>query len=308
MQKSKLLKTAATFIISIGLTASMVFAGSIVYEKIFKNPEKIENFLEELKVTQEDLDSIISKEEVIKAPNYDKVSYNICTSDGISVNIDALTGKFSSFNIEEKYTVQELEKLTTTKENILEVAKNKMKEYGFEDDYKISYVSSNNQSEEEKSYYWYIWFSKEYDGLFNETQSVSMTIIPQVNEVIMLSIEDEPFDNNEVVVTKEQAINTAKEKDNIINTEGFIIKDISAELAIKRMNPYVYLKENGLTNGNEVKQLEDGTTLSYNTYKLNGKARKVYVVEISYENREFGKTRKYYVDATTCEIIGGENI
>ena len=42
--------------------------------------------------------------------------------------------------------------------------------------------------------------------------------------------------------------------------------------------------------------------------KRNGKLRKVYVVEIIYLNRPFGQTRKYYIDSTTKEVVGGEDI
>ena len=41
---------------------------------------------------------------------------------------------------------------------------------------------------------------------------------------------------------------------------------------------------------------------------MNGKARKVYTVEFSYEGRPFNQTRTYYVDTTTGEVVGGEDI
>ena len=37
--------------------------------------------------------------------------------------------------------------------------------------------------DENKAYMWYITFAKEYDGIFNEYQSVNMTIIPKINKV-----------------------------------------------------------------------------------------------------------------------------
>lgn len=70
----------------------------------------------------------------------------------------------------------------------------------------------------------------------------------------------------------------------------------------------MYLKENNLENGNETVTLEDGSTYSYNTYKMNGRVRKAYEISISYENRPFGIPRTYYVDCTTGEVIGGEDI
>ena len=332
MRKNKILKMVATFIITIGVTASLVYASTVVYEKVFQKPEKIENFIEELKVTEEELNKIISESEaiekaeeqikrygitlqneeiknteIIKSPNYQEITYMIKTKE-LTVSINAITGNLISFWREDSYSVKELEKFTTTREEIIEVGKAKLKEYGFSDEYKLSNISSNYSDEEEKSYFWYLWFSKEYDGVFNPKQSVSMTIIPQIDFVKSLTVEDEPFENNPIVITEEEAIKIAKEKDEQINKEGYISKGYKAELAIKPVKPDVYLKENGLSYGNETKVLEDGSVYSYNTYRMNGKMRKVYVIEISYENRPFGQPRNYYIDATTGEVIGGEDI
>ncbi len=70
----------------------------------------------------------------------------------------------------------------------------------------------------------------------------------------------------------------------------------------------MYLKENNLENGNETITLEDGSNFSYNIYKMNGRVRKAYAISILYENRPFDIPRTYYVDCTTGEVIGGENI
>lgn len=334
MSKQKVLKMVAMFVVIIGLLASVTYAGSVIYEKIFKEPEKIENYIDELKVTQEDLSNVISKEEAVnkakeelkrykidldvnkiqsveleKNPNYDEITYIISLSKTEQFFIDARTGVLNYFCVDEFLSLEELEKCTSTREDVLEQATLKLKEYGYdENEYKISYVNSNNGDDENKSYLWYIWFSKEYDGVFNEYQSISMTFIPKINMVQSLSISDEPFDNNEIKITMEQAIDIAKEKDKIINSENYIQKGVDAKLEIVRVNPEVYLKENGLENGNKVATLEDGSTYSYYEYKMNGRVRKAYKVTISYENRPLGLTRTYYVDVTTGEVIGGEDI
>ena len=334
MSKQKILKMVAMFIVIIGLLASVTYAGSVIYEKIFKEPEKIENYIDELKVTDEDLANVISKEEAVnkakeelkrykidldvnkiqsveleKNPNYDEITYIISLSKTEQFFIDARTGVLNYFCVDEFLSLEELEKCTSTREDVLEQAKLKLKEYGYdENEYKISYVYSNADNDENKSYFWYIWFSKEYDGVFNEYQSISMTFIPKINKVHSLSISDEPFENNEIKITMEQAIDIAKEKDKIINSENYIQKGVDAKLEIVRVNPEVYLKENGLENGNKVATLEDGSTYSYYEYKMNGRVRKAYKVTISYENRPLGLTRTYYVDVTTGEVIGGEDI
>ena len=208
MNKQKILKMVATFAIVIGLTASVTYAGSVIYEKIFKEPEKIENYIDELKVTKEDLENVISKEEAVnkaveqlkrynidlntndienielqKAPNYDAITYVVSTKNNDNFFVNANTGDLKSFNIDDGLSLEEIEKCTSNREDILEQAKIKMKEYGYSDEYKVSYVSCNNGDDENKAYMWYITFAKEYDGIFNEYQSVNMTIIPKINKV-----------------------------------------------------------------------------------------------------------------------------
>lgn len=332
MNKVKITKIVATFVISVGLLGTITYAGTKIYEKVFTKPEKIENFIEELKVSEDDIKNIIAKEEaveiakkqikryglkindkdienieLIKEPNYDRITYLIKTSKGLEVFIDANKRKLITFYNDSGYKVKELEKFTTTKENIIEEAKKKMKEYGFDDEYKVSYIS-NNGIDDSKAYFWYIWFSKEYDGLFNPGETVSMTIIPEINFVKSLNIIEEEFENNPIIISKEEAIKIAEEKDIIINTENYTKTSVDAKLEIKRMNAQVYLKENGLDNGMEVTILDDGTEYHYYKYKMNGKLRKVYIVEIQYKDKPFDQRRIYYVDTTTGEIIGGEDI
>lgn len=332
--KYKFFRMIATFMLVVGVGSGIVFAGIKTYENIFKQPEKIENFTEELKVNEEDLNKIISEDEakenvieeakryklnvdndnissveIIKSPNYDEITYCFTTKENTNIHINGITGKLTYFYIDEGYTAKELEKFTSNRDEMILVAENKMREYGYGDEYKVSHVSSNNGDDETKSYLWYICFSKEYDGIFNKNQSISMTIIPKINLVTNISVDDEPFENNPIIITKEEAEKIAIEKDNLINTEGYKrLDEIKTELSIERMNADVYLKENGLSNGNETKTLEDGSIYSYNTYKMNGEVRKVYVVEFSYEDRPFGQTRKYYIDTTTGEVIGGDDI
>ena len=247
--------------------------------------------------------------ELQKAPNYDEITYVITANEHDDFFVNANTGNLNHFQIEDGLSLEEVEKCTSNREDMIEQARIKLKEYGYdESEYKLSYVSSNDGNDEEKSYMWYISFSKEYDGIFNRYQSISMTIIPKINKVTTFSINDEPFENNEIKISMEEAVEIAKEKDKVINSENYAQKGVDSKLEIVRVNPEVYLKENGLENGNETTTLEDGTIYSYNTYKMNGRVRKAYVISISYENRPFGIPRTYYVDCTTGEVIGGEDI
>ena len=129
------------------------------------------------------------------------ITYVISTKNKDNFFVDANSGDLRIFYIDDGLSLEEVEKCTSSREDILEQAKIKMKEYGYGDEYKISYVNCNNSDDEEKAYMWYITFAKEYDGIFNEYQSVTMTIIPKINKVTQLSIKNEPFDNNEIKIT-----------------------------------------------------------------------------------------------------------
>ena len=337
MNKNKLLKMVATFIIVIGITAGVVYAGSIVYEKVFKEPEKIENYIEKIEINEEDLKNIISEEEAKRKaiqgikrfgievseeditnifldksmPNIYSLLYTITISDGeMYIDIDALTGEFTGFNIsniDTKFTGHQLmEEYATTKENVIDAVKEKKQEYGFGDEYELVELSNGTENDEEKSGFWYASFAKKYDGIVNKYQSVSIAIIPTINYVYLVNIQDVAFENNPIVINEKEAIKIAKKVDKKINTEKYKTDKITASLSIEYMNGEVYLKENGMEEGDKMITLEDGTTLQYNIYKASQEIRKVYVVEVSYKNRPDERPRKYYVDTTTGEIVGGK--
>ena len=339
MNKNKLLKMVATFIIAIGLTAGVVYAGSIIYEKVFKEPEIIENYIEKIEINEDDLKNIISEEEAKKkavdgikrfgieiseeditdvfldkaVPNVYSLLYTITVLDGeMYIDVDALTGKFEGFNIgniDTKFTGSQLmEEYATTKENVIDVVKEKKKEYGFGDEYELVELTNGTGDDEKKSEFWFATFAKKYDGIVNRYQSVAISIIPTINYVYLVNIQDIAFENNPIVISEEEAIKIAKKIDKKVNNEKYKINKVTAILSIEYMNGEVYLKENGMDDGERTITLEDGSILQYNVYKASQEIRKVYVVEVSYKNRPDERPRKYYVDATTGEIVGGENI
>ena len=95
MNKKKILKMVATFAIIIGLTASVTYAGSVIYEKIFKEPEKIDNYINELKVDEKDLSKIISKEEAVNkaVEQLKRYKIDLDVNKIKNVELDFLTNK-----------------------------------------------------------------------------------------------------------------------------------------------------------------------------------------------------------------------
>ena len=73
MFKNKIGKMVATFVLASGLTASVVFAGTMVYEKVFKEPKKYESYEELIQDVRESQGSQeVTKEDEEKAVNMDE--------------------------------------------------------------------------------------------------------------------------------------------------------------------------------------------------------------------------------------------
>ena len=127
MTKNKILQTAATFILVIGITTGIAYASTIVYEKIWKEPGNFnvsKNISDEEKqkcITKEEaiqrVESYLKKiglnEETIKRIYFDKdfvLKENIWSMDTqiANISVDAITGQIISIRIStDKYTIPE---------------------------------------------------------------------------------------------------------------------------------------------------------------------------------------------------------
>ena len=101
----------------------------------------------------------------------------------------------------------------------------------------------------------------------------------------MINVFDEEFDNNPIVITKDEAIEFIRNE-----LQGTEIKSINCELKIEKMNPYMYMKEKPLGKDE--------------AYKMKRKVRKIWSVECVVKKNNVEQNEKYYVDTTTGEIIG----
>lgn len=334
MPKRNLLKLVATFTLTIGMTFGLVYAGNTVYEKIWKEPEayKINQGIteeEKAKCISESEAEEIAKaylrkigytDENIEGIGLDKEYFSqeniwVMASDIGTIRIDANTGKLSSVSMpvregsvpynygisrEEarKVAYELLEKYKPIEENT--------------EDYELISLKRNAGIDEE-AYIWYAEFYKKYGDLYNASESIRIGWIPTSNILYSLSIEQNPYENNEQKISKEEAIQIAKEKDEQIETTRQI-QEVKAEIKIKQMNEEVYLRENfkeeyenGTLNKEKIKDgvykyKEDAVI-----YKTEERVRKVWCVVITYNIEENGYLPEYtyYVDSTTGEIIGG---
>ena len=333
MPKRNLLKMVATFVLTIGMTFGLVYAGNVVYEKIWKEPEAYKISQE---ITEEEKAQCISEteaEEIAKA-YLKKIGYtdesigsiglykeslsqeNIWSmgSELGTIRIDANTGKLKSVSmpvregsIPYNYGINREEARKVAYE-LLE----KYKPIGETGEYELVSLK-RNAGKDEEAYIWYAEFYKKYGDLYNASERIRVGWIPTSNILYCLDIEQNTYENNEEKISKEEAIQIAKEKEEQIETTREI-QGIKAEIRIKQMNEEVYLREKLKEDyGNimlNMEKVEDGVYRYKEDavfYKTEERVRKVWCVVITYNPEESGylPAFTYYVDSTTGEIIGG---
>ncbi len=337
-------KVAIIASISLVLSVGIVYAGTAITNKIWKEPEKTIGFYSEEnnitdisenkkyegimseKQARENAKKILEKfgykNEKIKSielqnypDNYD-VIWCIETENNIFLSFDAGDGKYLSVTFN-NILHKDIKNYRTTKEDAEITAKELCKKYGYDstkyDDLKIS----TNLLSESDSYIWYVDFKRTYDGIVNPYESINIGFIPEINELYRFTIYDIEYDNNPVDIDKEKAIETAINNENKIDI-GYKIINTSASLDIVRMNGDAYFRS--MDYSKYKRQLEQNyPPEDYIEFRTEALVRKVWKVTIEYD---IGETKNrivdkdgvmyrfyaYYIDATTGEIIGGTPI
>lgn len=128
---------------------------------------------------------------------------------------------------------------------------------------------------------WRVGFAKEYDGIINEGESIKFSFCPETKELVTLSINKIIFDNNEVILSKDDARNIAQ-----IYLDRSVAGNMDIDIDIVRPN-YFYAKS---SNDDSI-------------YVNIEKTRKAYVCTFNNESKS-----KVYIDCTTGEVIGGDII
>lgn len=310
----------------------VVFAGSKVVESIWKTPDTYEfsyELSEEEKnnaITEEDaknkaseylrkigLDEEITGLELAKSVLEHEVIWDIGFESGTMI-MDG-KGNFKSLNIPSyNYTIPN--NYGITREEARKVARELLGKYNPQnnnDEYELVSLK-RNANEDENAYIWYAEFYKKYGDLLNPHERINIGWIPKINGLYSLNIENIEYENNEQVISKEDAIKIATEKDKTIETR-YNITSAEAEIGIDKMNVDVLYRtedkeyyDNGLLGNFEIKQ--DGTYQVKDNavfYRVEDRVRKVWEVTIYYDHYEFDYPERYvyFVDATTGEIIGG---
>ena len=320
--KYKVLKIAATFVMVLGVTFGTIYAGKEAYQNIWQDPKKYSYSVSQ-DLSDEEKQECISEEEANELGNKYLKQVGLEDEEIINQNLSkeflsdknewGMSSKIATMTIDAKTGDLKTIQVPTwnykipynygiSREEAKEVAYqlfDKIKEDNIEGDYELVTLRRNMETDE-ASYIWYAEFQRKYGDLINPNESVFIGWVPTINGIYQIKIQRDKFENNEIVKTKEEAIEIAKEKDRKVAPER-TIKNIDADIRIEKMNAEVYLRENkkeDYENGKILK--EDGV------YKTEERVRRVWLVNIEYEKQEDKMDSfTYFVDTTTGEIIGG---
>ena len=229
-------KTVATATIGILLSTGMVFAGTKVYENIWKTPEKVQitsgDYEELTKITEESKKENMTEEKAkeiainklkeigfnynivstnhYKVVNSNKIWYRFDTEDNYEISIDGQTGEF--FDIWNNNRNTQDTKKYMTEEQAKELANKYYKLFGYkEGEYEITDVQSVNNEGNDKGpgFRMTVTYNKKYGDVYNPYEYISITLESKNMEMDMFRVDNIPFDNNEVVITENEAVNIA---------------------------------------------------------------------------------------------------
>lgn len=341
---NKITKSVATILVVLGLGTGVVFATTNLYEKIWKEPksyteEEMINELPPAEVTEEEKKDLISEDEaktkgleILEKLGYENQTINRIElkrgydegvdsyymvktkwgyEEGLMVQLNANGGDFIGFDdMDLKY--KHLNSQELNDEKIAKVATDIYNKLGIEEgEYTLSKTSAeNNAFQNQTNILLVANFYKYYDGIPNKNESFNVSFLNYNGEVYLDSVSvnnDNTFQNNPVVITEEEAINIAKSKEQELSPNE--ITNITSSLSIEKMNAFIYQLEND-------KYDVTGTMENETYYKTENITRKVWKIKIEHNaewkdymnHNQYVKecmNKYYYVDATTGEIIGG---
>lgn len=312
-----------------------VMATSYIYEKIWKNPVAISQKDEEKKIKEEISDEekigFIAEETAVKIANqilaklgyeskeFTQVSlirgydskyskHYLLKSGNILINLKPENGELEYFGdssiinqniICDDISEEKINKIATNIYNELDIF-NDNDNYGIVESKRQKVVSGNNIND-----LWQVSFAKIYNGTYDKVNISTISFAVVNDKIVIYTItgkNDNTFENNPIIITKEEAIEIATNKEKEFS--NLEISNVTADLSIEKMNMFIYCLENNLTNEN-------------GELKINNISRNVWIINIEHYKNNKPKdamidtvkelyNKKYYIDATTGEIIGGE--
>lgn len=320
---------AACAIISL---TGVTFAGTKLVENIMKTPEKIENATSQ--ITEESKKENITEEKakeiainklkeigfnynIIKTNHYkdidsNKITYRFSTEENYEISINGQTGEFNEI-CNNNANIQDIN-ITITEDEAKEIAMKYYKLFGFkEGEYEITSVWSNNKEGLGKGpgFKIDIVFNKKYGEIYNPFERIDIAIESKNKNFDYFSVVNIPYDNNDTIITEDEAIQIALNEDKKIETNRIV--ETKAKKMIVKMNADAYERINNKEKYYEVLQAGGYSSEEKNYYKVEDRIRNAWVVVITYEDtyeedimRRYTESQySYFVDCTTGEIIGG---
>ena len=337
MRKRKIIKTISTACATVVLTSGVAVGGFIAYEKVWKEPkqytyEELKNTIAQSEVPEEEKANLITEEEaknkaleIVNNLGYEnqeiakielnqnkeeyieKTYYKIETQNNenqnLNIRINAETGELESLEdnnlLANKSNTDEI-----SKDKAIEIANSIYEDIGVDtNEYELDYcreeeVIYNGEIKE----VWSTKINKKYDGIVNPYEGLSIDFISNSKKIEISSIYkklDGKYENNPEVITKEEAIEKATNKDKEMTKNE--ISEITIEKGIRKMNNNIYNLENANITENKIIEIENII-------------RNVWIVKIKHKNNiKFkdeidllrGADKAYYIDISTNEIIGG---
>ncbi len=334
------MKIITTACASLMLTAGVVYAGTKIYEKIWGNPERVvgyyseENNIKEeitndtmkedeakelaeelLKKFQQEKESIKSAELIGNPIDYE-LAWNIETNENTDIFIDAKNKNSYSivFNNIEMTDVQTVED-NKLNEKAKIIAKSICEKLGYMVE-KYNYIKVQPIIEMQNGdHVACIEFFKQYDGLTNPYEKISIRFILETSQINAFTISDTKCEDNNITITEAEAKNIVNYQEEKIKTK-YKINDIKAEKAIVATNGDAYLRIS------DYEQYRKQSIAQYPAekivdYRIERRIRKVWAVTVNYDVPEKDKFNgdfvacdehyTYFIDGTTGEVVGGSN-
>ena len=303
--------------LSIFFISGAVFAGTKVYENIWKEPEKIEivtsvvtpeaekeNISEEKakeiainKLNQIGFNSNIVSTDHYKEIDSNKIMYRFITEDDYEISIDGQKAEFFEISdcskslgeIDKKFYGYGSGKNVSSdyfmnKDKAVEVANKYYKLFEFkEGEYEVTNISSfgiYGDSELEKGYKFSITYNKKYGDTYNPYEYVIIQVYAKDEIFSFIRTENIPYDNNPTEITKEQALQIALEVDK--NIEEKEIDETKVEEMIVKMNAKAYYRLK-----DKERFYKEMSTVDYPLeervyYQMEDRIRNAWVVVIDY--------------------------
>lgn len=334
-RRNHMFQKISTLITFLLMGCTVVLASNyVIYEKIMKKPEKVKSYNTDekigIEVTEEDKtvciteeeakqkaleilekfgykNEVIEKVELVGSPINYYFSYSIITENKHGVSINARNPETYCITPETGY----VDSYGGIKEEHEEYVRELCKNQGIDlSEYKCKFIRYNKMVPEESNI-WFFYFYKKYGDVVNTYEEVSVAIYPKNHKLFWFRVTQEPFDNNEIVVTEEEAKQIVLDIEKNIPT-GLEIKDIYANLDITETNGDAYERINDYEQS--IKVYSDTNQPEYiEHYRTDYRIRRAWMVAVAYDIEDeiweddtiIPKCYTYFIDVTTGEVLGG---